>query len=88
MHGSTISRGFVGPNGRAALRARSIEGLLPRMRDPRRLRADPRFAFAIFLCIVQKLRSEVCAAKASNGVNSYFAQNIIFNYTCTIIIII
>ena len=37
---------------KAALRARSIVGLLPQMaevwlRDPRRLRADPRFACAI-----------------------------------------
>ena len=44
-----IDRGFVDADGRTALRARSIVGLLPRMaevwlRDPRRLRADPRFA--------------------------------------------
>ena len=47
-----IDRGFVDADGRAALRARSIVGLLPRMadvwlRDPRRLRVDPRFACVI-----------------------------------------
>ena len=47
-----IDRGFVDTDGRAALHARSIVGLLPRMaevwlRDPRRLRADTRFACAI-----------------------------------------
>ena len=56
-----IDCGFVDADGRAALRARSIVGLLPRMaevwlrRDPRILRADPRFA--------QQIRgSEVCTA--------------------------
>ena len=42
-------RGFVAMDGRAALRALSIVGLLPWMaeiwlRDPRRLRVNPRFA--------------------------------------------
>ena len=72
------------------MRARSIVGLLPRMaevwlRDPRRLRADPRFAQQILgseVCVrdprimAQKLGSEVCAAKSSDGPNPYIAHNI------------
>ena len=47
--GHPLQRTHVDADGRAAFRARSIVGLLPRMaevwlRDPRRLRADPRFA--------------------------------------------
>ena len=63
---------------KAALRARSIVGLLPQMaevwlRDPRRLRADSRFAQqnrGSEVCmrdpriIAQKLGSEVSAAKS------------------------
>ena len=56
-----IDRGFVDADGRAALRARSIVGLLPRMaevwlRDPRRLHADPRFAQqkAAFACAIDR----------------------------------
>ena len=90
-------------DGRAALRARSIVSLLPRMaevwlRDPRRLRADPRFAQQILgseVCvrdpriIAQKLGSEVCAAKSSDGLNLYFAHNIStilypLNMECTV----
>ena len=55
------------------------------LRDPRRLRADPRFAQQILgseVCvsdpriIAQKPGSEVCAAKSSDGPNPYFAHNI------------
>ena len=47
--GHPLQRTHVAADGRAAFRARSIVGLLPRMaevwlRDPRRLLADPRFA--------------------------------------------
>ena len=79
---------------RAALRTRSIVSLLPRMaevwlHDPRRLRADPRFAQQIVgseVCvrdpriIVHKLGSEVCAAKSSDGPNPYFSHNISTQY--------
>ena len=58
--GHPLQRTHVAADGRAALRARSIVGLLPRMaevwlRDPRRLRADPRFACAI-LGLLRKSR--------------------------------
>ena len=79
---------------KAALRARSIVGLLPQMaevwlRDPRRLRSDPRFAqqnHGSEVCmrdpriIAQKLGSEVCAVKSSDGPNPYFAHNIYITY--------
>ena len=42
---------------------------------PRRLRADPRFACAI-IGLLRKARTEVCAAKSSDGPNPYFAHNI------------
>ena len=70
---------------RARLRARSIVGLLPRMaevwlRDPRSLRADPRFA-------QQMLGSEVCvrdpriiAQQNLGWSESVLAHNIIYIY--------
>ena len=74
-----IDRGFVAADGRIWLR------------DPRRLRADPRFAQQnprirglrsnssdpMFTCAILGLfRSEVCAVKSSDGPNPYFAHNI------------
>ena len=80
-----INCGFVDADGRAALHARSIVGLLPRvaevwLHDPRSkvCMRDPRI-------IAQKLGSEVCAAKSSDGLNPYFAHNI---YTmCTFLLL-
>ena len=80
-------------DGRAILRAQSIVDLLPRMaeislHDPRILRADPRFVQQILVSevyvydpriIAQKLGSEVCTAKSSDGLNLYLAHNI---YIC------
>ena len=64
--------------------------LLPRLakvwlRDPRKLRADPRLAQQILRSEVsmhdpritaQKLGSEVCAAKSSDGSNPYFVHKL------------
>ena len=75
----TIDCDFVDVDGRAALRARSIVGLLPQMAE---------FGCAIIedcgseVCvrdpkiIAQKLGSEVCAGKSSDGPNPYFAHSI------------
>ena len=73
-------------------------GLLPRMaevwlRDPRRLRADLRFAQQILgseVCVrdprimAQSSVSEVCATKSWDGPNPYFAHNIYTLYTIII----